>query len=83
MKYGDLNHDGILSADEKMQAGNLRYVYYFILSSHIIIIGDHYSLRSLHFAAGISGTISTNIKSWPVLPGLFGFMWPFPVLSFM
>jgi putative membrane protein len=39
VKYGDLNHDGILSADEKMQAGNLRYVYYFILSSHIILSG--------------------------------------------
>lgn len=39
VKYGDLNHDGILSTDEKMQAGNLRYVYYFILSSHIILSG--------------------------------------------
>ena len=39
VKYGDLNHDGILSADEKIQAGNLRYVYYFILSSHIILSG--------------------------------------------
>jgi putative membrane protein len=39
VKYGDLNHDGILSADEKAQAGNLRYVYYIILSSHIILSG--------------------------------------------
>lgn len=39
VKYGDLNHDGILSADEKLRAGNLRYVYYFILSSHIILSG--------------------------------------------
>ncbi len=39
VKYGDLNHDGILSAEEKVQAGNLRYVYYFILSSHIILSG--------------------------------------------
>jgi putative membrane protein len=37
VKYGDLNHDSILSADEKIHAGNLRYVYYFILSSHIIL----------------------------------------------
>jgi len=34
-KYGDLNHDGILSIDEKMMAGNLRMVYYFILITHI------------------------------------------------
>ena len=34
-KYGDLNHDGILSIDEKMLAGNLRMIYYFILITHI------------------------------------------------
>jgi putative membrane protein len=34
-KYGDLNHDGILSIDEKILAGNLRMVYYFILITHI------------------------------------------------
>lgn len=39
VKYGDLNHDGILSADEKTQAGIMRYIYYFILSSHIILSG--------------------------------------------
>ncbi|HVM87469.1 MAG TPA: DUF420 domain-containing protein [Puia sp.] len=36
-KFGDLNHDGILSTEEKLQAGILRYVYYFILTSHIIL----------------------------------------------
>jgi putative membrane protein len=34
-KYGDLNHDGIVSIDEKALAGNLRMVYYFILITHI------------------------------------------------
>lgn len=34
-KYGDLNHDGIVSLDEKSLAGNLRVVYYFILITHI------------------------------------------------
>jgi putative membrane protein len=34
-KYGDLNHDGILSADEKSLAGTARYIYYFILITHI------------------------------------------------
>jgi putative membrane protein len=38
-KFGDLNHDGVLSDSEKIQAGSLRYVYYFILSSHIILSG--------------------------------------------
>src|ERR1700744_6030149 len=36
-RFGDLNHDGVLSDSEKAQAGSLRYVYYFILSSHIIL----------------------------------------------
>ena len=34
-KYGDLNHDGIVSLDEKTLAGNLRIVYYVILITHI------------------------------------------------
>lgn len=34
-KFGDLNHDGILSPDEKALAGSLRYVYYAILITHI------------------------------------------------
>ena len=38
-KYGDINHDGILSADEKSLAGSLRYVYYFILFTHIPLAG--------------------------------------------
>ena len=37
--YGDVNHDGVVSANEKTQAGPLRYVYFFILSSHIILSG--------------------------------------------
>lgn len=36
-KFGDINRDGILSADEKVLAGNLRYIYYFILATHIIL----------------------------------------------
>lgn len=39
VRYGDLNHDGLLSDDEKLRVGSLRYVYYFILSSHIILSG--------------------------------------------
>jgi putative membrane protein len=38
-KYGDLNHDGILSIDEKALAGNLRMAYYFVLITHIPLAG--------------------------------------------
>ncbi len=39
VKFGDLNHDGLLSDEEKTAAGATRYIYYFILSSHIILSG--------------------------------------------
>lgn len=38
-RFGDLNHDGILSPDEKILAGSLRYVYYAILITHIPLAG--------------------------------------------
>jgi putative membrane protein len=38
-RFGDLNHDGLLSDVEKQQAGVLRYVYYVVLSSHILLSG--------------------------------------------
>jgi putative membrane protein len=34
-RFGDLNHDGILSPSEKTLAGNLRILYYIILILHI------------------------------------------------
>ena len=38
-RFGDLNHDGLLSDAEKQQAGFMRYVYYFILTTHILLSG--------------------------------------------
>lgn len=37
--YGDINHDGIVSADEKQAAGVLRIIYLIILSTHIPLAG--------------------------------------------
>ena len=34
-KFGDLNHDGIISAIEKNDIGNMQMIYYFILFTHI------------------------------------------------
>ncbi len=34
-RYGDINHDGILSDEEKLQAGGMRMIYYIILATHI------------------------------------------------
>ena len=38
-RFGDVNHDGVLSAAEKINAGSLRMVYYFILATHIPLAG--------------------------------------------
>lgn len=38
-KYGDINHDGILSEEERSAAGWMRYVYYVIIGSHITLAG--------------------------------------------
>ncbi|MBI2272294.1 MAG: DUF420 domain-containing protein [Bacteroidetes bacterium] len=36
-RFGDTNHDGVLSDDEKLQAGTIRIVYYLILGTHIVL----------------------------------------------
>lgn len=36
-RYGDINHDGILQDAEKAAAGSIRYIYYILLASHIIL----------------------------------------------
>ena len=37
VKYGDLNGDGIADANEKLQAGAARLIYFFILLTHILL----------------------------------------------
>ncbi len=36
-KFGDINHDNVLSEAEKAAVGGIRYFYYFILFTHIIL----------------------------------------------
>jgi len=36
-KFGDVNGDGLVDAAEKVQAGAIRFVYYFILTTHILL----------------------------------------------
>ncbi|MCU7551249.1 DUF420 domain-containing protein [Chitinophagaceae bacterium LB-8] len=37
--YGDVDKNGIVSAAEKLEVGNMRMVYFFILSTHILLAG--------------------------------------------
>jgi putative membrane protein len=36
-KFGDIDHDGIVSAAEKLQAGSLRTIYLLLLATHIVL----------------------------------------------
>jgi putative membrane protein len=38
-RFGDMNHDGILTDAERTAAGTARYVYYFLLGTHIPLAG--------------------------------------------
>jgi len=38
-RFGDINHDGIVSEAEKVAAGSVRYFYYVLLSTHILLAG--------------------------------------------
>ncbi|MFI5186129.1 MAG: DUF420 domain-containing protein [Chitinophagales bacterium] len=38
-RFGDSNHDGLLSTIEKTNAGSARFIYYFILGTHIPLAG--------------------------------------------
>ncbi len=69
-KFGDINHDGIVSADEKTAAGFLRYVYYFILITHIPLAGIILPFILFTAYRALSGNYENHKKlariTWPV-----------------
>ena len=38
-RFGDINHDGVVSDTEKLEAGSKRILYYIILGTHIPLAG--------------------------------------------
>ena len=38
-RFGDLDHNGILSEEERNAAGSVRYFYYALLGTHIVLAG--------------------------------------------
>jgi len=38
-RFGDINHDGLVSAEEKSAVGSIRYFYYALLGTHILLAG--------------------------------------------
>lgn len=69
-KYGDLNGDHIVSEAEKMAAGSLRYVYYTILISHIILAAIVLPLVLFSFNFALQNQILRHKKivrwTWPI-----------------
>ena len=68
-KFGDVNHDGILSDDEKKQAGSLRMIYYGILGTHIILAAI--ILPFILFTA-----YRALIAEWPLHKKIARITWP-------
>ncbi len=68
-RFGDVNHDGILSDEEKLQAGSLRTFYYIILGTHIMLAGI--ILPFILFTA-----YRALIAEWPGHKKLARITWP-------
>ncbi|MFP5437126.1 MAG: DUF420 domain-containing protein [Bacteroidia bacterium] len=60
--YGDLNHNGILEEAEKTTAGVMRYVYYFVLFTHIPLSVVIIPFVLYTFVRGISGSYERHKK---------------------
>jgi len=61
-RYGDLNGDGKLSQAEILAAGNVRYVYYVILTTHIILAAGVLPLILLSFYRGLQMQVEKHKK---------------------
>jgi putative membrane protein len=61
-RYGDTNGDGVLSPDEIAAAGSIRYVYYVILITHIILAVVVLPLILLSFYRGLQMQVTKHKK---------------------
>jgi putative membrane protein len=62
VKFGDADGNKILSDLELMQVGNMRYVYIFILASHILLSISVLPLALLSIYRGITGEYEKHKK---------------------
>ncbi|ALL08362.1 DUF420 domain-containing protein [Pedobacter gandavensis] len=61
-KFGDLDHNGILSAAELAAVGSTRYVYFFILATHIILAVVVLPLILVSFYRGLTMQVELHRK---------------------
>ncbi len=69
-KFGDINGDGILSAEEKIAVGSSRYVYYLLLLTHIPLAAIILPFILFTAYRSLSGDYEKHKKlariTWPV-----------------
>jgi putative membrane protein len=69
-RFGDIDHNGIISDEEKLQAGSLRMVYYFILITHIPLAGIILPFILFTAYRALTGEYAQHKKltriTWPV-----------------
>lgn len=68
-KFGDSNHDGLISSLEKLEVGNLRIIYLVLLATHIILAAV--ILPFILFTA-----YRALISEWPAHKKLAKLTWP-------
>lgn len=69
-RFGDVNHDGILSDTEKAAAGSMRYIYYTLLGTHIPLAGIILPFILFSAYRALTGEFDKHKKlvriTWPV-----------------
>lgn len=60
VKFGDLNNNGMLSNVELLQVGHMRYIYLFVLISHILLSVLVLPLAMFSIYRGMTGEISKH-----------------------
>ena len=69
-RFGDLNHDGIISGEEKALAGNARVIYYILLITHIPLAGIILPFILFTAYRGATGDYGRHMKlariTWPI-----------------
>jgi putative membrane protein len=69
-RFGDVNHDGIISDIEKAAAGNSRMIYYIILGTHIPLAGIILPFILFSAYRALTGEFDKHKKlvriTWPI-----------------
>jgi len=60
--FGDLDNNGKLSDQEKQNIGTIRYIYYFILASHIVLSIAVIPMVLLTYLKGWANNLSSHKK---------------------